>query len=541
MNPVSSGDISRGSVWSAVNMISNNWNAYIVSRVTVDASGITGRLLDIVSSDGVFRGLRLAINKNVSDPCVTYDDTEMYTALYGYGGTYTEGSGTDRVTLEYNFSQVVWQKTADHPAKPAGQKYLEYPEMTALYGRNGKPRFGYYQNTNIQDPNILLEKTWQTLKQVCRPKISISGTVLDLQRIGYADVPLRLHDMAIVELEPFGLQFYKQIIRLTVDLLNPEKNHPEIGDYIPNIIYINHDTEKIATGGGRGSGGKGGGGGTTKVDLEFSEFKTTLYDNGRQIGMNAQHIAENQDILAQAGLHIDPDTGVLIYAEDNVNMIGSKFTVTSNAIKSEVRTREANERSIYSTINQTANEIRLEVSNEVTGLNSKIVQTESRIMTEVNNDVAGLNSRITQTSDAISAEVTRATTAEGTLSGNITVNSNKISLVVSETAGGYEVNSASIVAGINGQTGSYVKIKADTINLSGYVTASDLSATNARIDNLVSGSTQANYLNCLAFRCGAGIFTLGSSTVSKGTFTAVTSVDFTNKTVGTTTFNYLKY
>lgn len=556
VNPVSSGDISRGSVWTAVCLISNNWNAFIVPRVTVDSTGITGRFLDIVSSEGAFRGLRLAVNKNVSDPCVTYDDTEMYTALYGYGGTYSEGSGDSRVTLEYNFSSVVWEKTASHPAKPAGQRYLEYPEMTALYGRNGKPRYGYYQNTNIQDPNILLEKTWQTLQKVCQPKISISGTVLDLKRIGYADIPLRLHDMAIVELEPVGLQFYKQIIRLTVDLLNPEKNHPEIGDYIPSIIYINHDTEKIATGGGRGSGG-GGSGGSTKIDLEYSEFKTTLYDNGRQIGMNAQHIAENQDILAQAGMHIDPDTGVLIYAEDNVNMIGSKFTVTSNAIKSEVKTREANEKNIYSTINQTANEIRLEVSNEVTGLNTKIVQTEGRIMTTVNNEVAGLhteivqtdssirsmvnnevaglNSEITQTADTINQRITNETSG---LSSRITQNADKISIVVDDQN---NIKTASIVLGINSQTGSYVKISADTINLSGYVTASDLSATNARIDNLVSGSTQANYLNCLAFRCGAGIFTLGSSTVSKGTFTAVTSVDFTNKTVGTTTFNFLKY
>jgi hypothetical protein len=68
-------------------------------------------------------------------------------------------------------------------------------------------------------------------------------------------------------------------------------------------------------------------------------------------------------------------------------------------------------------------------------------------------------------------------------------------LVVSETSGGYEVNSASIVAGINGQTGSYVKISADTINLSGYVTASELYATDAKIDNLTSGATQATTLN----------------------------------------------
>ena len=44
------------------------------------------------------------------------------------------------------------------------------------------------------------------------------------------------------------------------------------------------------------------------------------------------------------------------------------------------------------------------------------------------------------------------------------------------------------------QSGSYVKISADTIDLSGYVTISDLSAVNARIDNLMSGNAVASAL-----------------------------------------------
>ena len=523
MSGIQNCDISRGSVWTAINTIQTTWNVYIETRITIDANGITGKYLDVVPSTGTDRGLRLAINKNVTDPCVTYDDSDLYTALYGYGGTYTEGSGDSRVTLERNFSSVVWNKTADHPAKPNGQKYLEYPEMTALYGRNGKPRFGYYQNTNIDDPEILLQKTWETLKQCCEPKISIRGTVADLKRMGYADQPLRLHDLAIIEIEPVGLQFYKQIVRLTVDLLDPTKNLPEIGDYIPNIIYINRETENFATGGGTGAGS---GGGRSKVDLEMSEYKTETYDNGRQIGMVATHVNEQENIFMQAGLHIDPDTGVLIYAEDGVNMIGSKFHVQSDMITAEVNNRKDADKEMSSKITQTANAISLEVSQRKQGettLQSKITVQADRITQEVTNRQNAdqqLSSRITQTDDEITAEVTRATTAEGTLSGRITVNADKVSIVVEDDgAGGYKPNSASIVAGINGQEGSYVKIKADTINLSGYVTASQLSATDAKIDNLMSGQATATSLNCLNFRVGAAQFTFGTGIVTKKTIT----------------------
>ena len=461
-SPVSSGDITRGSVWQNVSLICQNWNVYIMPRVTVNSSGISGRYLDIVSSGGADRGLRLAVNKNVTDPCVVYDDSDLCTALYGYGGTYSEGEGEDRVTLEYNFSSVAWSKTSDHPAKPKGQKFLEYPEMTALYGLNGKPRYGYYQNTNISDPAVLLQKTWETLKTVCQPKISISGTVTDLKRLGYADVPLRLHDLAIVELEPLGVLFYKQVVKLTVNLLDPTKNLPTIGDYIPNIIYINRETESFATGGGKGSGGGGGGSGRSRVELEESEFRTGIYDTGKQVGMYARKVDKQGNILSQAGMDIDPETGVIVYAENNKNMIGSKFKVQSDQISLEVRNRQ---------------------------------------------------------------------NADSSLSAKITVNSEKIETKVSK---------GNISSTIN-QTAQGVLIRASKINLEGYVTVSDLKATNAEIENIISGKTQVRQLN--AKLINGNIINCGTCTLTYITTRGIdyngTSVHWRTLTVGEQTIRYL--
>lgn len=432
---ISSGDITRGSVWQNVSVISGNWNVYVWPRVTVNSSGISGRYLDILPSSGFDRGLRLAVNKNVTDPCVTYDDTGLYTALYGYGGTYASGSTQDRVTLEYNFADVVWSRTADHPAKPQGQKFIEDPEATALYGRNGRPRFGYYQNTNIKDPAILLQKTWEALKGCREPKISITGTVADLKRMGYKDIPLRLHDMAIIELEPVGLLFYRQIIRLTVDLLDPTKNLPEIGNYIPNIIYINRETENAATGGG---GGSGGGRGSSKIDLEMSKYQTRIYDTGETVGMYARTVDEQGNILRQAGMHIDPETGVLIYDEDYENNIGAKFKVQKELIESEVYART----------------------------------TEGQL----------LSSRITQNANSISLEVAERKGAINGLNSKIEIQKDRISLVVTDGSNP-QIKPAAIVNSIN-SSGSQVKISADHIILDGDAVAQSLWAKDLQAASL---------------------------------------------------------
>lgn len=276
-------DISRGTVWDAVITIQETYNVWITPRVVIsDAGVITGRYLDIAPAEGVWRGLRLSIRKNMLDPIVTYDDENVYTALYGYGGNVgkAQASGDD-TTEELTFKDVVWSATADHPAKPANQTYLEWPEKTALYGRNGRPRYGYYQNGNIKDANVLLEKTWESLKKCCEPMISIAGTITDLYRLGYKDQPVRLHDMAIVEIEETGELLYLLVICNDVDLVNPDGTRPEIGDYIPNIIYINRETDKKAGGGG---GGRGPGSMTNLEDDETKAY-TTFYNDGKKIGM----------------------------------------------------------------------------------------------------------------------------------------------------------------------------------------------------------------------------------------------------------------
>ena len=188
--------------------------------------------------------------------------------------------------------------------------------------------------------------------------------------------------------------------------------------------------------------------------------------------------------------------------------LSGRITVEANRITQEATDRQSGDDALSGRITVEAGRITQEVTDRQSGddaLSGRITVEAGRITQEVTdrtNADAALSSRITQTSDAISAEVNRAISYDNYLTGWVTVNYNKVSMVVSETAeGGYVVNSASIVAGINAQDGSYVKIQASKINLDGYVTASELNATNANIDNLTSGKTTASKLVAGTISC----------------------------------------
>lgn len=331
-------DISRGSVWQGVRTIEENWNVYITPRVTFNANGITGRYLDIAPAEPVWHGLRLSLDKNADEVGVTWDDTNVITAIYGYGGRVENSTAEDTEIL--TFKDVVWSATSSHPAKPAGQTYLEDPTAKALYGRNGRNRWGYYQNSNIDDAEVLLEKSWEALKQSNAPEVSIDALVRDLYRLGYVDQPVALHDLALIDVRPTGEVLQREIIRLTEDLLDPTATRVNIGAYIPNIVYMQRETEIAARGGG-GGGGRGGGRGGQ--DNELYEFGTEIQRNQYQISLRAyqRDMTNVENILKEAGVAIDA-SGVIIYAGNNLDDMQSSISVNADKISLVVEGTGAN-------------------------------------------------------------------------------------------------------------------------------------------------------------------------------------------------------
>lgn len=144
-------------------------------------------------------------------------------------------------------------------------------------------------------------------------------------------------------------------------------------------------------------------------------------------------------------------------------------------------------------------------------------------------ELAALKTRV----DEISASVTDGNNAAASLVIQANRIAQKVSDIQNETSASFEVMADSInakvakgeiISEIN-QTAEAVKIKAEKINLEGYVTASQFSATDGKINNLVSGTTEA-----AALRAN---LTVGTTVTATNTFVYKTNTMYLrNLTMG---------
>ena len=177
---------------------------------------------------------------------------------------------------------------------------------------------------------------------------------------------------------------------------------------------------------GFSGGGRGGASNKKETDEKAKEYWTKFTQTDEQISLVAAHADKSGKILEQAGLDLN-SKGVLIYAEDKKNGIMAQINTTANSIKSTVSNLK---KSTESSITQLESEIKLRVTKKTYEAYVKV--TDKAIESKVSNG--------------------------------------KIASTINQTA-------------------QSVLIQASKINLSGYVTATQLAATQADIDNLISGQT----------------------------------------------------
>lgn len=254
-------------------------------------------------------------------------------------------------------------------------------------------------------------------------------------------------------------------------------------------------------------------------DAQLGEFREVLDEQVLAQDTDIEETADRISLVARAIKQVDGKVDVYraeltVKADEiassvnqRIDDLGSSVSQTASQIRSEVHAAQSQ---IYSSITQTASMIRSEVRNSLSSMGSSITQTASQIRSEVHAGESQIYSSITQTASQIRTEV-RST--ESSLRSSISQQADRISLVVQGTGSDATIKTASIVAGINNQDGSFVKIQAAKINLSGYVTANQLSSVNGRIDNLVSGNTQASAIS--TNRLYASNFQFGGKTIKR--------------------------
>ena len=137
---------------------------------------------------------------------------------------------------------------------------------------------------------------------------------------------------------------------------------------------------------------------------------------------------------------------------------------------------------------------------------------------------------VQRTNDSLSAEVSRATSAEGVLSSSITLTAESITAEVTRAKGAEQsiitqtaddislkVSKANLISEIN-QSAEKISMSAVDINLSGYVTISDLSGsgtTTINGSNITTGTLNANLITSGTIHGNVGLWVdYGNTTVT---------------------------
>ena len=236
-----------------------------------------------------------------------------------------------------------------------------------------------------------------------------------------------------------------------------------------------------------------------------SKSKTAKKNQKKQQKKNAnfakqfQKVDEHGNILQQAGMYLD-EHGMITYAKDFEYNIGSIIDQTASQIRQEVTTLDS---ALRSEILQTATYIRSVVDNYTSDIHSEILQTSSQIYSavyannsavysyidqtasgirqEVGNAASGIYSAIEQTASGIYSTVYASESSvysfidqtasgirqevgnvESDLRSSITQQADRISLVVETTDSGSWIKAAEITTEIN-KSGSTARINANRV------------------------------------------------------------------------------
>lgn len=200
-------------------------------RLVVSGSKIISRYVDIYDKIGSDHGVRYAHGDKLLHVLKEENFEGVITRLVGRGKGEQlldeNGNLTDHYGRRITFADVVWKKSQGKPVdKPAGQEYVDIPEMTALFAYpDDKPRTRVIEFTEIDDPEKLLEASYEHLVEISRPRVSYSASVMDEGKTGLGDTVRIIRD-------DLGIRYMTRIYKKSLDLLLPHKVTIELGDQV---------------------------------------------------------------------------------------------------------------------------------------------------------------------------------------------------------------------------------------------------------------------------------------------------------------------
>lgn len=184
--PLITADFSYFSVRDALKEIQTK-GCEILFKYEIDGIGITKKWLEVYQEIGEKSNQRFTYGDKALSIVKEQDRNQVYTSLIGRGRGEDVGDGQGK---RVEFTSVEWKKANGDPLdKPKGQNWLEFPEMTKLYGiplKNGgmRKREKVITFDQEEDPEKLLQQTYQELIEYSRPLTQFKTEILGGDTIG---------------------------------------------------------------------------------------------------------------------------------------------------------------------------------------------------------------------------------------------------------------------------------------------------------------------------------------------------------------------
>ena len=225
------------SVFEALKKVCKVWDLEMQFFVEMNGNKIGARYIDFKRKIGSAVGKRVVYGHNALQILQEVERTNLFTALIGRGkGEQVSSAGesdkkTDGYGRKITFENVVWDVAKGNPVnKPKGQRFVELPEMTKNYGIKNtdgsiRPKIGFVDFQEEEDPGVLLERTYKALVDTARPQLTLKTTSAYLRGVKVGDtIRVVRHDKK--------LDYDTRIFEITFNRLNNESSDIKLGDRI---------------------------------------------------------------------------------------------------------------------------------------------------------------------------------------------------------------------------------------------------------------------------------------------------------------------
>ena len=225
------------SVFDALKKACEVWDLEMQFFVEMNGNRIGARYIDFKRKIGQAVGKRVVYGHNALQILQEVERTNIFTALVGRGkgeqvsSAEESGKQANGFGRKITFEDVVWSTASEKPInKPKGQKYVELPAMTKLYGiKNAdgsmRPKIGFVEFAEEENPEVLIERTYKALVDAARPQLTLKTSSVYLRGAKVGDtIRVVRHDKK--------LDYDTRIFEITFNRLNDQSSDIKLGDRI---------------------------------------------------------------------------------------------------------------------------------------------------------------------------------------------------------------------------------------------------------------------------------------------------------------------